>query len=306
VTTAHSDPATGEWAGSHSPVVVGVDGSERNRSAVEWAANEAARTGADLVLSTVVEDDTPRRSPHSSPHLVSTVRQHAQAMLEGIAKEAGRTVPAEQVSIEVVTGSPDAELVSHFPTARMIVLGKRGLGAISRVLVGSTSLAVAGRAESAVAIIPDTWIPQGHDALPLVVGVDPYRAHDQLLHLAFRRAERLDVPLVAVHGWETPTAALMGGAAVDPGVAQWKAESEAEFDRVLEVWRKRFPSVHLEAMNSDLHPATAVLDAGEHAQLVILGRHSNSRFTGFAFGSVTRAVLHYAKCPVLVIPTDKA
>ena len=301
MSAAHSDPTTGEWAGNHSPVVVGVDGSERNRSAVEWAANEAARTGAGLVLSTVVEDDTPRHSLHS----VSTVRQHARTMLEGIAKEAGRTVPAEQVSVEVVTGSPDAELATHFPAARMIVLGKRGLGAISRVLVGSTSLAVAGRAESAVAIIPDTWIPQGHDALPVVVGVDPYRTHGQLLHLAFRRAERLDVPLVAVHGWETPTAALMGGPAVDGSVAQWQAESEAEFDRVVETWQKRFASVRLEAVKSSLHPATAVLDAGEHAQLVILGRHSNSRFTGLAFGSVTRAVLHYATCPVLVVPTDQ-
>jgi nucleotide-binding universal stress UspA family protein len=302
VTAAHSDPTPGEWPASHSPVVVGVDGSERNRSAVEWAANEAARTGADLLLSTVVEEDTPRQSLHS----VRSVRRHAQAMLEGIATEVGRNVPAEQVSVEVVTGSPADELATHFPAARMIVLGKRGLGAISRVLVGSTSLAVAGRADCAVAIIPDRWIPQGHGALPLVVGVDPYRAHDRLLHLAFRRAERLDVPLVAVHGWETPTAALMGGPLGDTGVARWRAESEAEFDRVLELWRERFPGVHLETVKSDLHPATAVLDAGEHAQLVILGRHSNSRFTGFAFGSVTRAVLHYAECPVLVVPTDEA
>ncbi len=48
----------------------------------------------------------------------------------------------------------------------------------------------------------------------------------------------------------------------------------------------------------------AVLDAAEQAQLVVLGRHKDSRFSGFGFGSVTRAVLHYTTCPVLVVPTD--
>jgi nucleotide-binding universal stress UspA family protein len=47
----------------------------------------------------------------------------------------------------------------------------------------------------------------------------------------------------------------------------------------------------------------AVLDAAEQAQLVVLGRHTDGRLGGFAFGSVTRAVLHYAECPVMVAPT---
>ena len=38
---------------------------------------------------------------------------------------------------------------------------------------------------------------------------------------------------------------------------------------------------------------------------MLIGRHASSRFTGFVFGSVTRAVLHYATVPVLVVPTDE-
>jgi nucleotide-binding universal stress UspA family protein len=156
-----------------------------------------------------------------------------------------------------------------------------------------------------VAVVPDKWVLNGRQQAPIVVGVDPYRPHRQVLHLAFRRAERLDVPLVAVHGWETPTAALMGGMAVDEGIAEWKAEARAEFDEVLGSWAKRFPHVRLSTVRSDLHPATAVLEAAERAQLIVLGRHASSRFTGFAFGSVARAVLHYSECPVLVVPTDE-
>ncbi len=293
------DPTTDEWA-NHSPVVVGVDGSEHNRAAVAWAAHEAARTGAELVLVTAVHGDGPRLRPS-----VRAVERNARTMLDRAADKLTETVPVERLDSQVVSGRPEEVLLTRFPEARLVVVGKRGLGAISRLIVGSTSLAVAGRSHSVVAVVPDTWTQHGHERLPLVVGLDPYRPHHRLMHLAFRRAEHLDVPLVAVHGWETPASSLMGGPAVDEGVAQWKADARAEFDEVVEAWAKRFPHVRLSTVRSDLHPATAVLEAAERAQLLILGRHASSRFSGFAFGSVTRAVLHYADCPVLVVPTDE-
>jgi nucleotide-binding universal stress UspA family protein len=298
--TAAQDPTTGEWQNRHSPVVVGVDGSKHNAAAVTWAANEAMHTGADLVLVTALHD--------GGPHLRvtrATLERQARAMLDEVVEQAAQTAPRERITSQVVDGSAAEVLLTRFPEARLLVLGKRGLGTISRLLVGSTSLAVAGRSHHTVAVVPDTWIDNGHARAPIVVGVDPYRAHHRVLHLAFRRAERLDVPLVAVHGWETPTGALMAGRAVDTEVAEWKAEARAEFDKVIAVWEKHFPHVRLSTVRSDLHPATAILEAAERAQVVILGRHASSRFTGFAFGSVTRAVLHYSSCPVMIVPTDE-
>lgn len=299
--TESHDRTTGEWQNGHSPVVVGVDGSVHNAAAVSWAANEARDTGAQLVLVTALHEHGPRNPLVS----VSTLQQQARTMLDEVVARAAQTVGRELVESQVVDGIADEVLLTRFPEARLVVVGKRGHGALSRLLVGSTSLAVAGRSHSTVAVVPDTWAQDGHQRAPIVVGVDPYRPHHRVLHLAFRRAERLDVPLVAVHGWETPTGALMGGVAVDAGVAQWKAEARAEFDKVVGVWEKHFPHVRLSTVRSDLHPATAILDAAERAQLVILGRHASSRFTGFAFGSVTRAVLHYSTCPVMVVPTDE-
>jgi nucleotide-binding universal stress UspA family protein len=298
--TDSQQPATGEWQNGHSPVVVGVDGSQHNAAAVRWAADEAAQTGADLVLVTALHDDTPH------PLLVSRAAWHEQVrrMLDEVVERAARTVPPERITSEVVDGRAGEVLLTRFPQARLIVLGKRGLGSISRLLVGSTSLAVAGRSHSVVAVVPDTWTDVGHTRAPIVVGVDPYRSHHRVLHLAFRRAQRLDVPLVAVHGWETPGGALVGGAA-DERVAELKAEARAEFDKVIGVWEKHFPRVRLSTVRSDLHPATAILEAAERAQTVVLGRHAGSRFSGFGFGSVTRAVLHYSSCPVMVVPTDE-
>jgi nucleotide-binding universal stress UspA family protein len=47
-----------------------------------------------------------------------------------------------------------------------------------------------------------------------------------------------------------------------------------------------------------------VLEAAEEAQVVVLGRHPAGMFGGFAFGSVARAVLHYAEVPVIAVPSD--
>ena len=296
------DPTTGEWQNGHSPVVVGVDGSKQNQAAIWWASAEAAGTGARLVLLSAV---------HLGPHLPlahleqATVEQRMRGVLDEVAAQVAGTLASERIDREVVDGAADDVLLSGHPEARLVVVGKRGLGTVSRLIVGSTSLAVAGRSHVPVAVVPDSWSEHGHTRQPIVVGVDPYRPHHRVLHLAFRRAERLDVPLVAVHGWETPTAAMMAGAAVDEGIAQWKADARREFDKVVDGWGTHFPHVRLSTVHSDLHPATAILEAAERAQLVILGRHASSRFTGFTFGSVTRAVLHYSVCPVLVVPTDE-
>jgi nucleotide-binding universal stress UspA family protein len=137
----------------------------------------------------------------------------------------------------------------------------------------------------------------------VVVGVDPSRARSRLLHLAFRRAQRLGVPLVAVHGWEAPSAPVWTDSPLD----EWEREAHEQFEKALAPWRARFHDVELRTVVSSHHPAIAVLNEAEKAaQLVVLGRHASSRFTGFVFGSVTRAVLHYAAVPVLVVPTDEA
>ncbi len=95
------------------------------------------------------------------------------------------------------------------------------------------------------------------------------------------------------------------GVWTDSPLDEWEREAHEQFEKSLAPWRERFPEVEVRAVTSSHHPAIAVLNEAEKgAQLVILGRHAASRFTGFVFGSVTRAVLHYAEVPVLVVPTD--
>lgn len=297
---ARAAAATGEWAKSHKPVVAAVDGSTRNRSAVAWAAGEAAAAGCKVVLVTAVEDYL-LESPHFS---IRSQDQQAQDMLAEARHEVQQVLSEQDIQTEVVAGSPVAVLLQRSEDARMVVVGKRGLGGFARVIVGSTSIAVAGRARVPVVIVPADWKQAEHEGAPVVLGIDPYRREDNPIEMAFSRAQRLGVRLVAVHGWETPAAYSWDPTAMAGATAQWEQEAHAEFDKVLDVWRERFPDVKVEAVHSHSHPAMAVLDAAEHAQFVVLGRHTNGKLGGFAFGSVTRAVLHYSACPVMVVPVD--
>ena len=206
-----------------SPVVVGIDGSEGSMSALDWAAGEAARAGADLQLVAVVEHLHVPRFPLRLGH------DDAVNLLDRLATSVHDRVPAAQVSTEVYEGHAATAILEHLEHARLVVVGKRGLSTLPRLIVGSTSLAVAGRATVPAAVVPTGWDEGGHQDGPIVVGVDPYRESRRLLQLAFRRAERLDVPLVAVHGWEAPSAPVWTDSPID----EWERESHEEFHAVL-------------------------------------------------------------------------
>jgi nucleotide-binding universal stress UspA family protein len=289
-------PTTGEWAAAHSPVVVGIDGSEGSASALDWAAGEAARSGADLRLVAVVEERHVPRFPLRLGH------DDAVKLLDRLAASVQDRVPPAQLSTEVYDGHAAPSILDHLDHARLLVVGKRGLSALPRLIVGSTSLAVAGRAPVPVAVVPTGWDESAHQGKPIVVGVDPYRESRHLLQLAFRRAERLGAPLVAVHGWEAPGAPVWTDSPID----EWERESHQKFQEMLTPWSERYPGVDLRPVTSSHHPAVAVLDeADKGARLVVLGRRSSNKILGFPFGSVTRAVLHYSTVPVLVVPTPE-
>lgn len=299
---AKVEATTGEWAEARKPIVVAVDGSERNRSAVQWAAHEAANTGCEVVLVTAVEDHV-MAAPHFSAR---SQDQHAQDMLADVRHEIHHLVAEQQVHPRVVVGSPVDVLLQAGADARMVVVGKRGLGTFARVIVGSVSIAVAGRSKVPVTIVPDAWKQEDHESSPVVVGIDPYKANHTPIHLAFSRAKLSGVPLVAVHGWESPTIYSWDAATIAGTATEWEQEAQVAFEKLVSTWRERFPEVEVRAVHRRMHPAMAVLEEAEDAQLVVLGRHHDGRLGGFTFGSVTRAVLHYSGCPVLVVPAHEA
>jgi nucleotide-binding universal stress UspA family protein len=294
---------TGERDHTRKPIVVAVDGSDRNRAAVAWAAQEAAARGCGMVL---VNAAAGHLAP--TPHLSTRSREEQVLdMLTDVRHQVRHIVAEESVSLVALSGDPVEVLLDQAAEAEaeLLVVGKRGLGGFARVIVGSTSIALAGRSPVPVAIVPDLWDQSRHEGRPVVLGVDPDKADRQPIEAALRRARRLGVALVAVHGWETPSTYSWDAATVTDAVADREQQTAARFDSLLAEWRERHPDVVVRPMRVHKHPAAAILEAAEECQVVVLGRHPAGMFGGFAFGSVARAVLHYAECPVITVPADE-
>jgi nucleotide-binding universal stress UspA family protein len=286
-------------ASALKPVLVAVDGSAHNLSAVGWAADEAARTGRALLLLTATNDFLPP-IPHFSVDDSFEFDGRIEALVKTLRDRLGTSHSGTQILTTVRPGTPIAAILEAEEDADVVVLGKRGLGAFARLIVGSTSIAVAGRSRLPAVIVPDTWDQQTHVNTPLVVGLDTDHYDDRVLRYAFERAEQLSVPLVAVHAWETHPVFTASQADQEA----WAARAVDALEDLLAPSRKEFPEVDLRIKQRHAHPAMALLDESEsrNAQMIVLGRHTPSEHRGgFAIGSVTRAVLHYAECPVAVV-----
>ena len=83
-------------------------------------------------------------------------QEHARRSVEdAVAKAAGEiTGPAPEVTVSVATGEVTEELVSASRDADMLVVGSRGSGGFSRLLLGSVSSQVVHHADCPVVVIP--------------------------------------------------------------------------------------------------------------------------------------------------------
>jgi nucleotide-binding universal stress UspA family protein len=268
------------------PIVVGVDRSGRSASAVVWAADEAEHSGRSLRLVCATADGSPDAG--SEPDLVRLGRRLALADLECV----------------VETGDAQEVLLASAADASLLVVGRRGMGTAQRLVVGSTSVAVAGRAPVPTVVVPEQWMQPTMASAPVVVGIEPgdkggpSAADDEVLAFAFSRAVEMRVPLIVVSAWAGP--ALLAWSPRDVGGS--RARIEDALEARLAPWRVRHRDVEVVARAVAEPAAHALREAATVGQLTVIGRHSTLRPHAFRLGSTAREVLHHAERPVVVVP----
>jgi len=140
-----------------SGIVVGVDGSGHSQRALEWAIKEAALRHAPLTVLTVHQAIRGYYGSVSSfpddPERTEQARQAAQAETDKVLAGLGGTRP-ESVSVKAVNGFPVEELISASKDADIIVMGSRGAGGFTRLMMGSVTSQVAQHAHCPVLIVP--------------------------------------------------------------------------------------------------------------------------------------------------------
>ena len=156
-------------------VVVGVDGSPGSRAALEYAMAEAARRGALLrVVAVVTLPEFWATSygtyvPPRPGDIIGDVRQEVQRFVDEVTAASSGTGRAVAISVEARAGRAGEVLVDAAEGADLLVVGHRGRGAVSSVLLGSVGLHCVLHAGCPVTIVPpptSAAAPPTADAAP--------------------------------------------------------------------------------------------------------------------------------------------
>ena len=292
------------------PILVGYDGSDSSDAALGWALDAARMRGTSV------------RVMHAEPLLLvpwsafagspgtpddAPIRAGEQTLAVGLDR-ARRLAPDVTVDRLMVTGGAADALVGESGESEMVVVGSRGLGGFSELLLGSTGLEVASRATCPVVVIRTGQLESGPEAGRVVVGVDGSALSTDALGFAFEESSLRGCGLTAVHAWRSPYFDARGRGGQAPILIADEVFQGEELQVVrdaLAPWQRKVPDVDVRQYVVHSHPAAALIAASAGAELVVVGSRGRGSFRCILLGSVSHAVLHHAHCPVaLVRPRD--
>ncbi|WP_173167116.1 universal stress protein [Phytohabitans suffuscus] len=280
-----------------SPIVVGYDASDGAHAALGWALDEGARTGDPVALVHAYEWPPEGGAIHlaDSGEPGDGERRHAQEAVVTALAWARDTHPDVTVTGTAVRGAAAAVLVEQSKHARMMVLGSRGHGGFTGLLIGSTSLTVSVHAHCPVVVVRGQKPPG--DA-PVLVGVDGSEGAMLAAEFAFAEAAAGGTSLRVLRAW-TPPPPRREPTARDP--VEIAVTEQTETQEAITPLRDKYPQVSATVHVVAGQAGRVLVDATRGARLVVVGSRGMGGLRGMLLGSVSQQLLHHAHCPVAVV-----
>ncbi|WP_285729799.1 universal stress protein [Nocardiopsis sp. ATB16-24] len=293
-------------------VIVGVDGTDSSRHALEWSAHQAMLRGlgvrivaaAGALASVGVFAERTRVDPGTSPG--GTGLQGAEHLLEYASDWVSRLFPELRVETRLSRARPADALLTEASVegAVAVVVGSRGLSGIVAAFVGSVGIELAARSPVPVIVLPHEHASAHGVRGRIIVGVDGSEPSVRALDFAFAQAEFAETELVAVSAWQPLVAFAAATGPIPPELFDDATAAEAArqaLEEELADARLRHPGVAVSTRVVRAHPVVALLEEATPADLIVVGSRGRGGFRGLLLGSVSHSVLHGAKGPVAIL-----
>jgi nucleotide-binding universal stress UspA family protein len=283
-------------------VLLATDGSPDARQAAEWLARfPLAQESAILVLSAVTIPPSPITFPALKEFQLSLFAEGRRACDEAADLLRGRW-PA--IDISIVEGDPREQILRGAENwkADLAVLGRRGLGPLDRLLLGSVSLTAARALPCSV------LIPHGSPRTirRIVVGIDGSEPSRRVLEFMAALALEPDVLIDVVAVAQSVFGATPLSFAVREPMRSLAAEADAQeqarlrdvLARAVAAWGKR-TRVNTHTVLGD--PARELLERASGTDLIVVGSRGLGALRRLLLGTVSEKILQHAPCPVLIV-----
>jgi nucleotide-binding universal stress UspA family protein len=303
-----------------STILIGYDGSDDADAAIRCAGD---LLGARRAVVAHVWDSFAELLLRTDIQGVTGAMQEAARELDEEEAEKARAVAARGTELAAAAGFQTVPVIARgapkaWPTlldlaeehgAAAIVVGSRGLGGVQSALLGSVSSGVLDHAHLPVLIVPP--LEEEHAPGAVVVGYDGSKQADAAVEAAGRLLRVRET--IVQNVWMSFGEAAAAGVAGAPVGVVVKAVDELDTEIRLGAQRTAEQGARLAAAQGlEVRPEAVrgrgsvwrtLLDTAHahRAAAVVVGSRGRSTLAATLTGSVSRALVHHAPAPVLVV-----
>lgn len=281
-------------------ILVGIDGSERGKRALCWAAARAVRDGSDLTLLLVIDS----RFTQGSQRGADTVREAADDALARAAELVAARAPQVRARAVSLEGKVLDSIVDAAKTHDLVVLGSHHGSSVGENIGGAKGLRVAVSTTTPTAVVPADWTPESAGT-GVVVGVALDDSSDAAIAFGTREALATGQQLQLVSTWGLPAflarpAKAMGGEFSEVGI-----QYQQRLDALVGKLRQAHPGLEVTGKAVEgPSPTKTMLECCKGRSLLVLGTRTTSALGRTLFGSLAHSVLMNLEIPTVVVGKD--
>ena len=285
--------------------IVGVDDSDCSRHAAEWAIVQAqGRTDRVKLVSAwqipsapALPSVGPMRSYWDVEAFETATKDTVEQLAASLRSDAGTVA----IETQVVLGQSASVLLDEERDSELLVVGNRGRGGFSRLVLGSTSTQCATHGTVPTAVIPSAAeiAPARH----LVVGVDGSQTSlDAVAWAVSFAAPGSTVECVNV--WDVTPIAVGADQFFFPEASDLASE---RFDHQLDSLLARLDidadrGITVERRFVEGRPRQDLAEAANDCDLFVMGARGHGAIGSAILGSISTWLLHHVERPMVVVP----